>query len=169
MSDSTSVVSEGKVVALHYTLKGDNGEVIESSEGKDPLVYLHGASRIVPGLEKALEGHGEGEQVEAVVPPEEGYGPKTDAELQEVPRSEFPDGVDFYEGMMFTAQGQGGQEIPLWVDSFDDETVTVDPHHPMAGKTLHFDVEIVKVRDASDEEIAHGHAHGIDGQGGHHH
>lgn len=167
MSESNSVVSEGTVVALHYTLKGDDGEVVESSQGKEPLVYLHGASRIVPGLEEALEGHGVGDQVDAVVPPEKGYGERTDAELQEVPRGEFPDDVEFYEGMMFTAQGQGGQEIPLWVDSFTDEIVTVDPHHPMAGKTLHFEVEIVEVRDATDDEIAHGHAHGIDGKAAH--
>ena len=169
MSDSNSVVSEGKVVVFHYTLTTDDGEQVETSKGKDPLPYLHGASNIVPGLEKEMEGKSAGDTFKATVVPAEGYGERQGPGPQSVDRSEFPDNVELYEGMAFTAQAEGGQEVPLWIDRIEGDQIFVDRNHPLAGETLNFEVEIVSVRDATDEEIAHGHAHGPTGTEGHHH
>ncbi len=151
-------VSENKVVSFHYTLKDDAGEVLDSSEGRDPLTYLHGAGNIIPGLEKALEGKDAGDHVEVSVAPEEAYGNRNDALVQSVPRSAF-EGVDeILPGMQFQAQTPNGVQI-LTVVKVEDDTVVVDGNHPLAGKTLHFSVDITDIRDATAEELAHGHAH----------
>lgn len=168
MSEQSPVVSEGKVVVFHYTLTDDDGEVIESSkDGDQPLPYLHGAGRIVPGLEEAMDGRTAGDEFHVDIEPEQGYGQKRGPGPSTVDRSEFPEHVDLHEGMHFTAEGQGGQEIPLWITNIEGDDITVDQNHPLAGETLHFDVEIIDVREANDEEIAHGHAHGISGDEGH--
>ncbi len=161
-----SNVAQGKVVEFHYTLKGPEGDVIDSSDGGDPLAYLHGAANIVTGLEKQLEGREVGDALDVVVPAREGYGEKEGPGPQSVPRSAFPDDVELHPGMSFVAEGPQGQQIPLWITSVEDEQVMVDQNHPLAGVDLHFHVEIVTVRDATDEEKAHGHVHG---PGGHHH
>ena len=168
MSEDSPVVSEGKVVVFHYTLTDDDGEVVESSkEGGSPLPYLHGAGRIVPGLEEAMDGRQAGDSFQVDIDPEQGYGEKTGPGPSTVDRSEFPDHVELDEGMHFTAEAEGGQEIPLWITNIDGDDITVDHNHPLAGETLHFDVEVINVRDATDEEIDHGHAHGVDGDAGH--
>ena len=169
MTEENSVVSEGKVVVFHYTLTNDEGEEIETSkaEGAKPLPYLHGAGKIVPGLEEEMEGKKPGDTFKATVAPEKGYGQKQGPGPQQVDRSEFPEDVELYEGMAFTAEAGDGSHLPLWIDSIDGEDVYVDQNHPLAGETLHFEVEIVDVRDATDEEIAHGHAHGASGQEAH--
>ncbi len=168
MSEENSVVSEGKVVVFHYTLTGDDGELIESSKDSgQPLPYLHGAGRIVPGLEEAMEGKSAGDSFDVEVAPAEGYGEKTGPGPQAVDRSEFPDDVELYEGMGFTAETGDGGHLPLWISSIEGDDVYVDQNHPLAGETLHFAVEVLDVRDATDEEIAHGHAHGVDGTHGH--
>lgn len=169
MSEANSAISKDKVVVFHYTLTTDDGEQVETSKDKEPLPYLHGASNIVPGLEKEMEGKTAGDTFSVSVAPAEGYGEKTGPGPQSVDRSEFPENVELYEGMAFTAQAEGGQEVPLWIDSIEGDKVMVDNNHPLAGETLNFEVEIVSVRDASDEEIAHGHAHGPTGNEGHHH
>ncbi len=151
-------VSENKVVSFHYTLKDDAGEVLDSSEGRDPLTYLHGAGNIIPGLEKALEGKDAGDHVEVSVAPEEAYGNRNDALVQSVPRSAF-EGVDeILPGMQFQAQTPNGMQI-LTVMKVEDDVVVVDGNHPLAGKTLHFSVDITDIREATEEELAHGHAH----------
>ena len=153
------------VAAFHYTLKNDAVEVVDSSEGQEPLYYLHGAHNIVPGLEKALEGKTVGDKLSVTVEPAEGYGDHDEALMQELPRSMFT-GVDKIEvGMEFHAQTEMGQQV-VAVTKVDDETVTVDSNHPLAGQNLHFEVEITEVREASKEELDHGHVHG---PGGHHH
>lgn len=155
-------ISANKVVSIHYTLKNDAGEVLDSSSGREPLSYLQGGGNIVPGLEKALEGKSSGEKVNVSVVPEEGYGPRHDGLMQEVPRDAFQGVEDIKPGMQFHAQGPQGPLVVTVVEA-GDETVKVDGNHPLAGETLHFDVEVTDVREATDEEKEHGHVHGPDG------
>jgi FKBP-type peptidyl-prolyl cis-trans isomerase SlyD len=151
---------EGKcVVSMHYTLTNDQGETLDSSQGRDPLKYLHGASNIVPGLEKALEGKAAGDNVKVTVQPEEGYGPVNPQMVQTVPRSAFQGAPEIKPGMQFQAQGPQGQVQLITVTEVSGEEITIDGNHPLAGEVLHFDVTIAEVRAATDEEIAHGHAH----------
>ena len=152
-------VSAGMVVFFHYTLTNDAGEKIDTSRGREPVPYLHGAENIVPGLEKHLEGAVVGAKIEAVVAPEEGYGTRDPEWPQPVERTQFPDNVDLQVGMAFVAQGPEGQRMQMRIVAMDDTTVMVDANHPLADMTLHFDVEIVSLRDASDEEKQHGHPH----------
>ncbi|MDX1491485.1 MAG: peptidylprolyl isomerase [Pseudohongiellaceae bacterium] len=158
-------IEKHSVVNIHYTLKNDAGEVLDSSEGGNPLTYLHGAHGLIPGLESELDGKKVGDSFNAVVPPEQAYGEVNPELVHEVDRSMFR-GVDKIEpGMVFTAQSEQGQQN-ITVSAVDGDKVTVDGNHPMAGKTLHFDVEVVDIREATAEEIEHGHVHG---EGGHEH
>jgi FKBP-type peptidyl-prolyl cis-trans isomerase SlyD len=158
-------IKENSVVSFHYTLTGKDGQVIDSSEGNQPLTYLHGVGQIVPGLENALLGKQAGDKMDVEVSAEEGYGEHHDFMVQQVPREAFQ-GVDEIEpGMQFQAQTPQGA-MTVTVTAADETTVTVDGNHPLAGQPLFFAVEIVSVRDASEEEITHGHVHG---EGGHHH
>jgi FKBP-type peptidyl-prolyl cis-trans isomerase SlyD len=159
-------ITQNSAVSFHYTLTDDQGQQIDSSAGQEPLAYLHGAGNIIPGLEKALEGKSAGDQLQVEVSAEEGYGPVQQELIQDVPREAFQ-GVETIEvGMQFEAQtGQGGA-VPVTVTAVTDETVTVDGNHPLAGKALNFDVTIADVREASAEELEHGHIHG---PGGHNH
>lgn len=160
------LITDGKVGIFHYTLTTDEGEVLDSSSGREPLAYLHGAGNIVPGLERELEGKKAGDQFQARVQPEDGYGIR-EGEAQPVERGAFPSEARIERGMMFQAQTPDGDVIPLWVDRVDAETVWVDPNHPLAGVVLNFAIEVVSVRDATDTEMDHGHPHGPDGH--HHH
>lgn len=155
-------ISANKVVSIHYTLKNDAGDVLDSSSGREPLAYLQGAGNIVPGLEKALEGKAEGEKLNVSVAPEEGYGPRHDGLVQDVPREAFQGVDDVRPGMQFHAQGQAGPMVVTVVEAGDD-VVKVDGNHPLAGETLHFDIEIAGVREATAEEMEHGHVHGPEG------
>lgn len=153
-------MAQPRVVTIHYTLTNDEGEQLDSSrvEGREPLSYLEGAQNIIGGLETALNEKGAGDQVKVSVNPEEGYGEKNDELVQPVPVSAF-EGVESIEpGMQFQAQTPGGPQIVRVVE-VNDETVTIDANHPLAGETLHFDVEVVEAREATDEEQEHGHAH----------
>lgn len=158
-------VANEMVVSIHYTLTNSAGEVLDSSEGSEPLTYLHGAGNIIPGLESALEGQETGNALKVEVAPEQGYGLVQDALIQEVPREAFGDVEDIQEGMRFQAQTNQGP-VPIVVTKVTDESITVDGNHPLAGQTLFFDVSIEEVRAATEEELTHGHAHG---PGGHHH
>ncbi|WP_136247744.1 FKBP-type peptidyl-prolyl cis-trans isomerase [Halomonas borealis] len=152
-------IAQNAVVAFHYTLTNDSGEVLDSSEGREPLTYLHGSGNIIPGLEKEMEGRAAGEKLQAKVTPEEGYGEVQPQLVQEVPRDAFQ-GVESIEaGMQFQAQTEGGP-LMVTVTQVEGDTVTVDGNHPLAGQTLNFDVEIAEVREASEEEVEHGHVHG---------
>lgn len=140
------------VVSIHYTLTSDGIE-LDSSKGREPLTYLHGAGGIIPGLEKALEGCEPGENVNVVIEPEEGYGPVNDDLIQDVPKSAF-DGVDKVEpGMQFQATGQNGAVQNITVVEVGEEQVTIDANHPLAGRTLHFDVDVEEVREPTTEEL----------------
>ena len=159
-------IKENSAVSFHYTLTDDDGQTLDSSAGKDPLAYLHGAGNIIPGLESALAGKSVGDAMVVAVTAAEGYGEVQKELIQEVPRDAFQ-GVDSIEvGMQFEAQtGQGGT-VPVTATAVTDEIVTVDGNHPLAGKNLNFDVSIEDVRDATEEELEHGHVHGV---GGHEH
>jgi len=156
--------TSNKVVTFHYTLKDkETGQVLDSSqEHGQPLTVLFGAENIIPGLESRMEGMETGEKKTIEVPASEAYGEKNPELIQKVPREYFQ-GIELEKGMPLQAQTPDGQIINMIVLDFDDETVTVDMNHPLAGKDLVFDVEVVNVRDASLEEIKHGHAHGEGG------
>lgn len=159
-------IAQHKVVTIHYKVMDvDSDEVIDSSENSDPMTYLHGARNIIPGLEQALEGKSVGDEVEVTVQPAEAYGERSDDRIQQVPKEAFQEMEKIEPGMAVTAQTDQGQ-INLMVTEVDETTVTVDANHPLAGKSLKFEVKIEAVRDASEEELAHGHVHG---PGGHEH
>lgn len=153
-------ITKDKVAAIHYTLRDSNGTVLDSSEGRDPLYYLHGANNLIPGMEEGLEGRVAGDKLKLDVAPEKGYGKRDPQLIEEVPLRAFG-GQPIEVGMQFEAND--GQVIT--VTNVGPETVTVDANHPLADQSLHFDVEVVDVRDATQDELAHGHVHG---PGGHH-
>ncbi|MBV70870.1 MAG: peptidylprolyl isomerase [Myxococcales bacterium] len=156
MSDA-STVDNGKIVRFHYTLTNDAGEQLDSSRESTPLAYLHGANNIVPGLERHMRGHQAGDKFVAVVGPSEGYGEYQEPGPQPVERSAFPEDAQLFEGATFSVQAGTGDVFPVWITKVEDDTVYVDANHPLAGVTLHFDVEIVDIRDASEEEMTQGH------------
>ncbi|AQZ94690.1 peptidylprolyl isomerase [Halopseudomonas phragmitis] len=159
-------IAANKAVSIDYTLTNDAGEVLDSSAGGAPLVYLHGAGNIIPGLEKALDGKQAGDELKVSVEPEEAYG-EFSAELVAVLGRHMFEGVDELEvGMQFHASGPDGSMQIVTITALEGDEVTVDGNHPLAGQRLTFEVKVVSVRDASDDEIAHGHIHG---EGGVHH
>ncbi|MDR9467781.1 peptidylprolyl isomerase [Marinospirillum sp.] len=151
-------VAANKVIAIHYTLTNGDGQVLDSSQGGNPLSYLHGHSNIIPGLEAQLEGKAAGEEFEVTVEPADGYGERDDNLVQQVQREAFQ-GVEKVEpGMQFQTQGPGGEMVVTVIEA-NDENVTIDANHPLAGVSLNFKGSIESVRDASEEEVQHGHAH----------
>lgn len=167
MSDKTAMTIEDDIiVSIDYTLKLDDGEVIDSSEGREPLQYMQGRGQIVPGLERELYGMNVGDKKAVTVPAEDGYGDYDDERLQRVPLDTFPDDMDLEEGMSVRMRDvNSGQLFDAYIDSVDDEAVTLDFNHPLAGETLFFDIEVVSLREPTGEELEHGHAH--DGSHGH--
>lgn len=158
-------IADRTVASFNYTLTNDAGEVLDSSEGREPLSYLHGKGNIVPGLEKEMTGKKVGDKFSVKVKPEEGYGVHNPALVQVVPRDAFR-GVDNLEaGMQFRAESDRGPMMVV-VTAVEGDKVTVDGNHPLAGENLNFAIEITEVREASVEEVLHGHVHG---PGGHHH
>jgi FKBP-type peptidyl-prolyl cis-trans isomerase SlyD len=156
-------IANGNVVGIDYSLHLGDGKVVDASAPGEPLTYLHGEGQIVPGLESALEGLDVGDRKQVVVAPAEGYGDHDPRGMQEVPRSAFPPGFDAQVGMELTAEGPSGEPVPFSIREVRPETVLIDLNHPLAGKTLHFEVTVREVRSATDEERAHGHAHGAHG------
>ena len=153
------MIGDKMVVSMHYTLTDNDGKVLDSSEGTEPLDYLHGAGNIIPGLETALIGKVADDALKVTVEPKEGYGELIPELIQKVNKSAF-EGVDNLEpGMAFEAQGPDGQVQRVVISAVEGDEVTVNGNHPLAGVTLNFDVKIVGVRDATEEEIAHGHVH----------
>lgn len=151
-------VSDNKVISIHYTLTNDNGSVIDKSGEGEPLVYLHGAGNIITGLEQALTGKASGDKLTVTIAPEDAYGSRMDDRIQIVPRSMFQ-GIDQIEpGMQFHAEGNTGPVV-VTVTKIEGEDITVDGNHPLAGETLTFDVEVADVRDATADELEHGHVH----------
>ena len=151
------------VVSIDYLLKDDAGEVIDTSNGREPLTYLHGVGNLVPGLEKALDGRAAGESVEVTLTPAEGYGDRDDKLVRNLPLRKIADKKP-QVGRRYRATLEDGQAVVL-VTGLRGDYATVDANHPLAGKTLHFQVKVVEIREATPEEITHGHVH----SGDHHH
>ena len=144
-------IADARVASIQYTLTDDAGQVLDKSPESQPLRYFHGAGNIIPGLEKALAGRKAGDSLKVDVAPEEGYGPRQEQLVQVLPREAFQ-GVERVEpGMQFQAQGGGGPLLVTVLEVSDDK-VRIDGNHPLAGQTLHFDVAVVDVREATDEE-----------------
>lgn len=151
-------ISEKTVAHFHYVLKNSEGEVLQSSRESEPMAYIHGQGGIITGLEEEMAGRAAGERFEAAIPPEKAYGEHDPDRVQSVPRDAFA-GVDQVEpGMVFSAQTDQG-EFPITVREVSDDTVVVDANHQLAGQTLVFDIEVTDVREATEEEVAHGHVH----------
>ena len=154
-------IAKNKVVSIHYTLKNDAGTVIDSSESDAPLVYLHGARNIIPGLEKALEGKVTDDALQVSIEAADAYGEYNKQLTQVVPSNMF-EGVDKLEpGMEFQAQTEQGVEV-IRIAEVNGDEITIDGNHPLAGERLHFDVNVADVRDATADELSHGHVHGDD-------
>lgn len=160
-------VADDRVVLFHYVLKDEAGEVLDAS-GEHAMVYLHGHHNIVPGLEKQLTGKAVGDELTAVVPPEEAYGTFDEEAYQKVPRKEMPKDLDLQVGMPLHFRASDGRIATLFVTDIKGAWVTVTSNHPLAGKTLTFDVAITGIREATPDELTHGHAHGPDGHHHHH-
>jgi FKBP-type peptidyl-prolyl cis-trans isomerase SlyD len=158
-------IEKNRVVTLNYILRDEEGRVLDSSSSRGPLAYLHGKGNIIPGLEQALSGKAAGDKLDVTVPPERGYGPRDERLVQIVPRTKFGEVANLAPGMQVRASGRQGSRI-VTVIRVDRDFVTVDGNHPLAGRTLHFSVEVAGVRKATHEEVSHGHVHG---PGGHHH
>jgi FKBP-type peptidyl-prolyl cis-trans isomerase SlyD len=159
------IIADKKVVLMHYTLTDDSGETLDTSKGEDPLGFIYGIGNIIPGLEKAIAGKKVGDKVKATVPPEEGYGVKKDDLIQTAPLSKFDNPKEIEVGVQFEIETPE-RVMAASVTKVDKDTVTFDMNHPLADLTLHFDVEITEIREATKEELEHGHVHG---PGGHHH
>jgi FKBP-type peptidyl-prolyl cis-trans isomerase SlyD len=155
-------IEENSVVTFHYTLSNDQGEVLESSKDSTPLAYIHGQGSIISGLEAALEGRQSGDKFNVRLEPSDAYGDRIDELVQTMPRSAFVDAEDLDVGMAFRALSEAGETI-VHVVNVEGDDVTVDGNHPLAGQALTFDVEVEEVRQATDEELSHGHVHGPHG------
>lgn len=158
-------IAKNRVISIDYTLTDAQGTELDSSQGRGPLDYIHGIGNIIPGLEAALEGKSKGDQVNAVIPPEKAYGTRDENLVQQLPRSQFDTDQDIRVGMQFQATGETGPRV-VTVVNVDLDNVTIDANHPLAGLTLHFDVTVKDIREATGEELSHGHVHGPDD---HHH
>lgn len=159
-------ITEKSVVSIDYTLKDSKGNTIDSSAEGNPLVYLHGAGALIPGLEKELEGKKAGDRLKVTVAPENAYGEHMPQLIQKLPRENFQ-GVETLElGMEFEASGENGHIMVVRIDAIEGDEVTINGNHPLAGMTLDFEVAVADVREASEEELEHGHVHG---DGGHRH
>lgn len=157
MSDVLTV-QDGQVVSMDYTLHVD-GEVLDTSSGHEPLEFLQGAGNIIPGLEQELYGMAIGESKKVIVQPEDGYGLLDPDAFVDVPRDQFPASIPMEVGVEIQVTDESGRPMMARIDTVGDDTVKLDFNHPLAGKELHFDVTVVGMRDATDEENEHGHSH----------
>ena len=152
------IIGDKLVVSINYKLTDGDGELIEANEDDAPLSYFHGADQIVPGLERELTGKTAGDQVEVKVEPADGYGDVDPQKVIEVPKDQV--GGEVTPGDVVQAELPNGGLVPFMVSAVGDDTVTLDGNHPLAGKTLNFDVTVVEVREPTEEEASHGHVHG---------
>ena len=158
------MIKKNDVVSLAYTLKNSEGVDLGKADAKEPMNYLHGVGGNIPGLEEEIEGLKVGDKKDVTVPPEKGYGDVDPKLFLKVARSNFPADMDIKPDMQFSSE-MGGKENIFTVESIDGENLNVNGNHPLAGQTLHFSLEILGIRDATEEELAHGHVH----DGTHHH
>ena len=160
---TSTTVKDGQVVSVEYTLRVD-GKVIDSSSEAEPLEYLHGAGNIIPGLERELEGLSVGGSRSVVVAPADGYGELDEEAYIEAPKSEFPKDMPLEPGVEMELTGPDGHPMYARIERLEGENVVLNMNHPLAGAELHFEVKVIRVRDATCEEMDHGHVHGA-----HHH
>jgi FKBP-type peptidyl-prolyl cis-trans isomerase SlyD len=151
-------IGSQKAVTIGYTLKDDDGQVLDTSEGGEPLTYLHGMGDIVPGLEKALDGKQTGDEIAVILSPEEGYGQRDERQIRNIPLRKLPAGK-VEVGMQYQITTEAGPMLAL-VTALRGDYATIDANHPLAGMRLHFEVKVVEVRDATADELEHGHVHG---------
>lgn len=149
-------VASNTVVSFDYTLKDEQGQILDSSQGKEPLSFIHGSGRIIPGLEKALEGHDEGDSFDTSVEPAEAYGEYDENLIFDVPKNQFQDAEKISEGMQVQAQMQDGSTQVLTIKDIGEADVTLDANHPLAGQTLHFNITVTDVREPTQSEIDNG-------------
>jgi FKBP-type peptidyl-prolyl cis-trans isomerase SlyD len=154
-------ITKNKVAGIHYTLRDNTGTIIDTSDGREPLYYLHGAGNLIAGMEEGLEGKAKGDKFQLTISPDKGYGEKDPGMTQQVPRSAFGN-QEVKKGMKFSTD----RGAVVTVTDVGLDSVTVDANHPLAGVELNFAVEVMEVRNATDEELSHGHVHG---PGGHQH
>lgn len=152
-------IDKDHVVTLHYTLTNDQGETLDTSSGGEPLAYLHGGMGIIPGLEKELTGKAVGDQFVVVIRPEDAYGEIREDLFDQVPREAFGEIDKIEVGMQFQAGDPSGNTRLVTIKAVEDDVVTVDANHPLAGQVLHFDVKVEDIRTATAEELEHGHPH----------
>jgi FKBP-type peptidyl-prolyl cis-trans isomerase SlyD len=158
-------IAKDKVASIDYTLTNDAGEVIDSSSGREPLAYIHGAGGLIPGLEKELEGKVKGDKLIAIIAPEQAYGVRSEELVQDIPLDRFEDKSEIQVGAQFQVSNGDHTHIATVIE-IGETDIKVDMNHPLADQTLHFDVEVMEVREPTKEELEHGHVHGA---GGHHH
>ena len=161
-------IASNRVAVINYTLKDDDGDILDASQNGE-FLYLHGAHNIIPGLEAALEGKQAGDSIDVSIEPKDAYGERDPERIQVVPRDMFQTDEEIQPGMQFHAQSPDGHMMIITVTEVDDDEVTIDGNHEMAGMNLHFSVDVVDVREATAEEIEHGHVHGPGGHDHDHH
>lgn len=159
-------IGVNKVVTMNFTLKDDKGNVLDTTENTQPFSFLSGNNQILPKLEENIDQMIIGAKKNVKIEASEGYGEYNDKAVQQVDKKNFPENINLEEGMRFVANSPEGKEMPFTVNKVEEEQVTIDFNHPLAGKDLNFDVELLDVRDATQEELSHGHVHG---PGGHQH
>jgi FKBP-type peptidyl-prolyl cis-trans isomerase SlyD len=159
-------IGTNKVVTLNFTLKDEEGNVIESTENAEPFQFISGNNQILPKLEEEVDRMLIGTKKKININPADAYGEYNQQAVQKIDKKEFPENMKLEEGMRFVANSPEGKEMPFIINSIDENEITVDFNHPLAGKNLNFNVELLDVRDATPEELSHGHVHG---SGGHHH
>jgi len=161
------VIENGKVAIITYALKDDEGNLITDSSEDGPYPYLHGSNNLLAGLQAHLTGRSVGEHLEGVLSPAEAFGERVEDGDDEIPLEDMPEGMELEVGMPLSAEDEDGNYVTIWITAMHDDRIAVDINHPLAGKTLHFSVDVVGLRDANEEERAHGHAHGVGGDEGH--
>lgn len=159
MQSETQRVASGMVVSIAYVLTVDH-EQVASADASEPLEYLHGAQEILPGLEEALEGRRIGDKFSVTLPPDKAYGDYDEENIEELDREDMPDTDEFEVGMVVDVEDEDGYNYLAYIKEITGDTIVLDFNPPLAGKTLSYDVEVLAVRPASDDEVAHGHAHG---------
>lgn len=163
MSDENMVVADDMVVSMAYILRVEDGQLIDQSADDAPLEYIQGAKQIIPGLEKALVGLNVGDEKVVEVKPAEGYGERNPEDIVEIPRTNLPDSLDLSVGSPLKVKdSESGESFSAYIVESDSETITLDFNHPLAGRTLNFHVKITNLRQATEEELAHGHVHNQD-------
>ncbi len=158
-------ISKNNIVEINYTLKDNESNILDSSEGQEPLAYIHGIGNLIPGLENALEGKEKGDKIQTKIKPEDAYGVRDENLLETVSLKQFENQDDVKEGIQFQIETNDGVKMAT-ITNISGDDVSIDMNHPLADIELNFDVEVISIREASEEELSHGHVHGA---GGHHH